>query len=108
MKIRPVGTELFYVEKQTDKLTDTTKLRIGFRNYTNALNVQSFNAVQGNNRFLSSDPNETHKYTVWAGFSVMLSPSQFYLILPNTTYLYRNVFQKLCYEKTVSIPLLMF
>ena len=74
MKIRPVGTELFCVEKQTDKLTDTTKLRIGFSNYTNALNVQSFNDVQGNNRFLSSDPNETHKYAVWAERSVMLRP----------------------------------
>jgi len=57
-----------------DELTDIKKLRIGFSNYTNALNVQSFKAVQVNNRFLSSNPNETHKNTMWPELSVMLSP----------------------------------
>jgi len=40
MKIRPVGAELFYVERQTDELTDIKKLRIGFSNYTKTPNVQ--------------------------------------------------------------------
>jgi len=50
MKIRRVGAELFYVERQIDEMTEMTKLRMAFSNYTNATNVQPFHVVQGNNR----------------------------------------------------------
>jgi hypothetical protein len=36
MKIRPVLAELFHVEGQTDRLTGTTNLIVGFRNFANA------------------------------------------------------------------------
>jgi len=45
MKIRPVGAELFGVERERDGLMDMTKLIIAFSNYTNAPNVQKFNDV---------------------------------------------------------------
>jgi hypothetical protein len=45
MKIRRVGAELFYVERQTDELTVMTELKMAFSNYTNAPNVQPFNTV---------------------------------------------------------------
>jgi hypothetical protein len=45
MKIRRLGAEFFYVDRQTDGLTDMTKLKIAFSNYTNAPNVQPFNAI---------------------------------------------------------------
>jgi len=57
MKIRRVGAELFCVERETDELTDMTKLRMAFSNYTNAPNVQAVYAVYGNNRCLFSDPD---------------------------------------------------
>ena len=41
MKIRPLGTELFYADRQTDTLTDrrtyTMKLIVAFRNFVDAL-----------------------------------------------------------------------
>ena len=45
MKIRPVGAELFCVERQTDERTDKMKLKIAFSNYTKAPNFQPFNTV---------------------------------------------------------------
>ena len=36
MKIRLVGTELFYADRRTDRQTDMTKLIVVFRNLTNA------------------------------------------------------------------------
>jgi hypothetical protein len=33
--IRPVGAELFHSEGQTDRQTDMTKLKLGFRNFAN-------------------------------------------------------------------------
>jgi hypothetical protein len=33
MKIRPVGAELFHVDRQRDGRPDTTKLIIAFRNF---------------------------------------------------------------------------
>jgi len=45
MEIRRVGAELFYVERQTDKRTDMTKLKVAFSNYMTAPNVPPFNAV---------------------------------------------------------------
>ena len=41
MKISPVGAELF----QTDRRTDMTQLIIAFRNFANASNNQTTNAV---------------------------------------------------------------
>ena len=48
MKIRLVRAELFVCrerERERDELTDMTKTKIAFSNYTNAPNVQQFNAV---------------------------------------------------------------
>jgi len=45
MKIRPVGAELFYVERQTDKRKDMSKLIIAFSNSVNAPNDQPVKAV---------------------------------------------------------------
>ena len=46
MKIRRVRAELFVCrERERDELTDMTKTKIAFSNYTNAPNVQQFNAV---------------------------------------------------------------
>jgi len=45
MKIRRMGPELFCVETEADGLTDITKPKIAFSNYTKAPNVQPFNAV---------------------------------------------------------------
>jgi hypothetical protein len=45
MKILPVGAELFYIERQTDELTDTTKLIAAFISFAIAPNVQPFNTV---------------------------------------------------------------
>jgi len=36
MKIRPVGTELFYVDGRTDRRTGMTKLGVAFRNFSKA------------------------------------------------------------------------
>jgi len=36
MKILPVGTELFHVDRRADARTDTTKLIVAVRNFTNA------------------------------------------------------------------------
>jgi hypothetical protein len=52
MKIRPLGTELFYVERQTDERTEMTKLIIVFIFSAKGPDVQPVNAVQGNNRCL--------------------------------------------------------
>jgi len=35
MKIRPVGTELFHADGQTDRQTDMTKLIVAFHNFAN-------------------------------------------------------------------------
>jgi len=35
MKIRSVETELFRVDRQTDRRTDITKLMVAFRNFAN-------------------------------------------------------------------------
>ena len=40
MKIRPVGAELFHVER-TDRQTDITKLRVAFRNVANGPKTKS-------------------------------------------------------------------
>jgi hypothetical protein len=37
MTIRPVGTELFHLDGQTDRQTDMTKLTVALRNVPNAL-----------------------------------------------------------------------
>jgi hypothetical protein len=36
MKIRPVEAELFHADRQADRQTDMTKLRVGFRKFINA------------------------------------------------------------------------
>ena len=36
IKIRPVGTELFHADRQTDRKTDMTKVMVTFRNFANA------------------------------------------------------------------------
>jgi len=36
MKIRPVGAELYHVERRADGRTDMTKLIVAFRNFANA------------------------------------------------------------------------
>jgi hypothetical protein len=36
MKIRPVGAELFHVDRRTDEWTDMTKLIVAFRNFAKA------------------------------------------------------------------------
>ena len=36
MKIRPVGAEVFNVERRNDRRTDMTKLIVVFRNFANA------------------------------------------------------------------------
>jgi len=36
MKIRPVGTELFHADEQTDRRTDMTKLIVAFQSFANA------------------------------------------------------------------------
>jgi len=36
MKIRPVGAELFHVERRTDERTDMMKLIVPFRNFAKA------------------------------------------------------------------------
>ena len=36
MKILPMEAELFHVDRRTDGQTDTTKLIVAFRNFTNA------------------------------------------------------------------------
>jgi len=36
LKFRPVGTELFYVDGQTDRQTGMTKVIVVFRNFANA------------------------------------------------------------------------
>jgi len=60
MKIRPVGTELFHVDLQTDRQTDRqtykqadiTKLIITFRNYSNATKIlQTGRHNETNNNF---------------------------------------------------------
>ena len=61
MKIRRVEAELFREDRRTDK----TNLIVAFSNFANAPDNQLVNAVQINSRCLFSDPNETHKYTVW-------------------------------------------
>ena len=38
IKIRPVGAELFHLERRTDRRTDMTKLIVAFRNFVNAPN----------------------------------------------------------------------
>jgi hypothetical protein len=45
MKIHRWGAELFYIQRETGERTDMTKLKIAFSNYTNAPNIQTFNAV---------------------------------------------------------------
>jgi hypothetical protein len=45
MKIRPMGAELFCVERQTDERMDMTKLKIAFGNSMNAHNVQRINVI---------------------------------------------------------------
>ena len=37
IKIRPVGAELFYADRQTDRQTDVTKLVVAFLNFAKAL-----------------------------------------------------------------------
>ena len=39
MKILPAGAELFYAGGRTDGQSDTTKLRVAFRSFTNAPNM---------------------------------------------------------------------
>jgi hypothetical protein len=36
MKTRPVVTELFHADGRMDQLTDITKLRVAFRNFTHS------------------------------------------------------------------------
>jgi len=36
MKIRPLGAELFQADGRMDGRTDTTKLKVAFRNFANA------------------------------------------------------------------------
>ena len=36
MKIRPLGFELFHEDRQTDRQTDTMKLRVALLNFANA------------------------------------------------------------------------
>jgi len=36
MKIRPVGADLFYVDRRTDRQADMMKLRVAFHNFANA------------------------------------------------------------------------
>jgi hypothetical protein len=66
VKFRPVGAELFNV----DGRTDMKMLIVAFRNFSNAPENQSVNAVCRNNRCLFWDPYKTYKYTVWAEFTV--------------------------------------
>ena len=57
MKIRPVGTDLFYANGWTDRRTDLTKLIVAFRNFANA-----HNKIRGHGRvelylYLHSGPH---------------------------------------------------
>jgi len=36
MKISPVEAELFHADRQTDQQTDTTKVTVAFRSFSNA------------------------------------------------------------------------
>jgi hypothetical protein len=45
MKIRAVGTELFHSDRQTDGVTDMTKLTVAFRNFANAPKERDENAL---------------------------------------------------------------
>jgi hypothetical protein len=38
IKVRLVGTEMFHVDRETDRRTDMTKLIVAFRNFANASN----------------------------------------------------------------------
>jgi hypothetical protein len=41
MKIHSMGAELFHADRQTDRRTDMTNLKLSFRNFANALNNRS-------------------------------------------------------------------
>jgi len=53
MKTRPMGTELFHADRQTNRRTDVTKLIATFRNFANA---------NKNNFQVTSAKNEEHSH----------------------------------------------
>jgi len=57
MKIRPVGAELFHVERRTDERTDMTKLIVSFRNFAKALKNETLYKTLQNVR-LSIEGNQ--------------------------------------------------
>ena len=51
MKIRPVGAELFHVDRQTDGRTDMTKLTVAVRNFANGPKFETASCTMGTGSF---------------------------------------------------------
>ena len=106
MKIRSFGAELFCVERETDELTDTTKLKIAFRKYTKAPDVQSLMLCW---KIISSCPQiQTKQTNTLCGQNVVLCYAHSLVIAILFNIIKHQIFlsecvPKVCYEETVSI-----